>query len=508
MKIKIIIYSLVAVALSLTSCKDFLTEIPESALTQDNFYTTPTRINQGVLGCYAGLATLQKEEWMFTELRSDNTCQDNPATTNVERRDQADLSFFRVSSSFVAMENYWYATFQNIANINSVLPSVTDNRYVSIESQRAQYESELLFLRAYHYYNLVNLFGDMFKVTSIMGPNEAKKTPRSPVSEIYNEIIIPDLIKAQAAPAAYSDQEKGRITVWAVKSLLAKVYMMQGGSENLAKAKTLLEEVIAAPQHGLVTPYSAIFQTSNEMNREIIFAVRYKGGSDGVGSPFWNRFAPAGSATRFVKRGTPSGYNTPTFEIMSLFNADPTDTRADACFRVWQRSADAALPYISKYIDDAIEQAMQAENDWIVIRYADVKLLYAEVLAQDGNHATAHIPVNEIRTRAGISALNAFSSKEDALDAVYAERRLELAFENHRWFDLLRMNKSYNNPNKAMSVLKYHTFTCDWDALYNEYSALPKPEEINFINERLLLPIPQWEIDTNNEINIPQNPTY
>jgi len=149
--------------------------------------------------------------------------------------------------------NFWYLLFQNISNVNAILPSVAEGKaYIPIESQRAQYEGELLFIRAFHYYTLVNLWGDMFKVTKVIGPSEAKTIPRSPVSEIYDEIIIPDLIKAaDELPASYSSGDAGRITKWAAKSLLAKAYMMIGGDANLTLAKGLLEEVLAAPQHKL-----------------------------------------------------------------------------------------------------------------------------------------------------------------------------------------------------------------------------------------------------------------
>jgi hypothetical protein len=268
---------------------------------------------------------------------------------------------------------------------------------------------------------------------------------------------------------------------------------------------------MAAPQHNLLTganAYANVFSTTNEMNNEIIFAIRYKGGSLGLGSNFWPTFAPIGSANQFLKVGTPLGFNAPTQEIMNLFNADPSDTRAKTCFSVWKRSETASYPYITKYADPSMSQALQAENDWIVLRYADIVLLYAEVLAQNGSFSNAHTYVNQIRTRAGLTNIGPFGSKEEALDAVYAERRLELAFENQRWFDLLRMAKSYNNPNKPVEILIQHTFVTDWELMYSKYNPIQPPEQRFFIKERLLLPIPQTEIDTNNEVVISQNETY
>jgi hypothetical protein len=511
-KIVLIVIALSAIV-AFTGCEKFLTDKPESVLTQINFYTTPVRINQGVLGCYAGMASIQNDEWMFTEMRSDNTCVNNSGTGSTVRVDMCDMKFFRTSPSLPMVRDFWYKLFQNISNINAVLPSVSDNKYLPVEAQRAQYEGELLFMRAYHYYTLVNLFGDMFKITSVIGPNDAKKIDRSPASEIYDEIIIPDLIKAAAeAPGSYPSTDQGRITKWAAKSLLAKVYMMLGGTENLAKAKVQLTDVMTLSPHSLLTgtgAYAKVFDISFEMNSEIIFAIRYKGGALGIGSPFWGTFAPDGSANQILKIGTPVGNNNPTFELMSKFNADPKDSRKTTSFALWYKTPTTPLQYIAKYMDATMTQALQSENDWPVIRFADVVLLYAEVLAQDGNYANAHTEVNKTRIRAGMDPiLIPFSSKEVALDSVYNERRKELAFENQRWFDLLRMAKSYNDPEKAVNILKQHVFITDWTVLYSKYNPILPPEDRFFKRERLLLPIPQAEIDTNNEIKIKQNDDY
>lgn len=492
----------------LSACEDFIVEEPESVLTQVDFYVTPTRINQGILGCYAGMTKIMNDEWMYTELRSDNTCVSSTGSSSSTRQYLTSFAHFSLISSEPVLQDYWYNTFQNISNINAVLPSVLDLSYIGQEELRTQYEAELRFMRGYHYLNLVNLFGNMFMVTSVLGPNEAKKLERSPMSVVYDQIIIPDLkIAAKNAPSEYAQNDIGRVTKWAAKSMLAKAYMMKGGAENLALAKPLLEEVIQNSGASLQADFEGIFKPSNEMNNEILFAIRYLGGSSGIGSPFWEYFAPEGSANQFLKVGTPDGNNNPTLEIMNLFKKYPADTiRSVASYGVYQRST-KIYPYIKKYIDDNISQALNAENDWIVIRFADVILLYAEILAQDGNHAIAHNQVNLVRNRAGLSDMAPFSSKEMALDSIYQERRLELAFENHRWFDLLRMRDSYNDENKAMDILRKHTFVTD-SVLYSSFNPLPVPDISNYTNAHLLLPIPQTELDTNNEMEVPQNPGY
>ncbi|MCF8391824.1 MAG: RagB/SusD family nutrient uptake outer membrane protein [Bacteroidales bacterium] len=508
------IYILIALTgmVFFSGCEDFLTDKPESVLTQVDFYNNMTRINQGVLGCYAGMTKVMNDEWMHTELRSDNTCVSSTGSSSNVRAYLTSFAHFSLIPSEPILLDYWYNTFQNISSINAILPSVMTNEYITLETQRAQLESELRFIRAYHYLQLVNLFGDMFKITTVIGPNEAKRLVRSPVEEIYNEIIIPDLlIASEGAPESYPSSDVGRVTKWAAKGLLAKSYMMKGGLENLALAKPLLEEVLAEGSLGLVDNFADLFDPSKEMNdqtrKEVLFAVRYKGGGLGIGSPFWEYFAPESSANKYLAVGSPDGNNNPTLEIRALFEKDSLDSRSDASYGVYERSATRIYPYVAKYIDENISQALQAENDWIILRYADIVLLYAEVLAQDGNFAIAHNQVNKVRERAGVQDMAAFTSEKMALDSVYQERRLELAFENHRWFDLLRMADSYNDENKPMDILIQHTFHTD-SILYSSFNPLPVPVETNYVKERLLLPIPQSEIDTNNEIKIPQNDGY
>ena len=366
-------------------------------------------------------------------------------------------------------------------------------------------------MRAFHYFTLVNLFGDMFKVTSVIGPLDAKGLVRSPVTEIYDDIIIPDLkIAAENAPDFYSNEELGRVTKWAAKGLLAKAYVQMGGAENLALAKPILEEIMNESGYGLATNFADLFDPAKEMSgevrQEVLFSVRYKGGTTNNGSPFWEYFAPQYS--NLLAAGTPNGDNNPTFDFMSLFEGDTMDTRASATFDLFYRSSTRFAPYPTKYMDQNIKVKGNGENDWIVLRFADIKLLYAEVLARDGSFADAHTHVNDVRRRAGKPEAAPFTSQTMALDAVYQERRLELAFENHRWFDLLRMNTSYNDPNKAMDILKQHTFVTDWALVYSTFDPLPVPDEGNYVNDRLLLPIPQYEIDANNEMVVPQNPGY
>jgi hypothetical protein len=295
--------------------------------------------------------------------------------------------------------------------------------------------------------------------------------------------------------------------------------MTLGGSANLALAKGLLEEIINSNQYNLLatgitvagtplTPFASVFDVSNEMNKEIIFAVRYLGGSTGIGSPYWTLFSPDGTANLFLKVGTPGGHQNPTPEFIKLASTDPLDTRTSTSYKIYVKNKTTTIYYPSKYVDPNMTQANQSENDWIVLRYADIVLLHAEILAQDGNFATAHNDVNKIRARAGVAPLAAFASPTAALDAVYKERRLEFFSENQRWFDLLRMNTSYGDPEKAIGILKTSVFVTDWTILYSLYNPIVPPTINYFTTGRLLLPIPQQEIDSNDKLKIPQNADY
>ncbi len=522
MKNKIGIITLLFLITIFSACKDMINEQPQSKLIQDGFFNSPTTINEGIIGCYAGIANIMMDEWRFTENRSDNGCVNSIGTGSIIRVDLCDLKFFRTPPSQPLLYAQWYKYFQNIMNINSILPSVALGQpFVTTEAQRAQYEGELLFMRGYHYYTLVSLWGDMFKITKVVSLDEAKSYDRRPVAEIYKDIIIPDLTKAAAElPSSYSSSgDLGRITKWAAKGILAKAYLTMGGTANLALAKGLLEEIINSNQYNLLTtginvagtvltPYASIFDISNEMNREILFAARYLGGTSGIGSPFWTLFSPDGTANLFLKVGTPGGHFNPTPELVNLFASNPADTRTNSCYKVYVKNKTTTIYYPSKYIDPNMSQSNQSENDWIVLRYADILLMHAEIMAQDGNFASAHNDVNKIRARAGVAQLLPFASPTAALDAVYNERRLEFAFENQRWFDLLRMNTSYNDSEKAISILKKSVFITDAAVLYSLYNPIVPPTQNYFTSGRLLLPIPQQEIDSNDKLKITQNADY
>jgi hypothetical protein len=163
--------------------------------------------------------------------------------------------------------------------------------------------------------------------------------------------------------------------------------------------------------------------------------------------------------------------------------------------------------YPNKYTSPTV-LAFDAENDVPVLRYSDVLLMKAEA---DGNTTASKDLINLIRRRAGLADIVSFASQDAFEKALSLERKLEFAFENQRWFDLLRFNATFQNAaNKAEGVMDAH-FTALWSTVYSTFSVLPVTAaelQANSNPNRYLLPIPQYEIDTNSFITIPQNPGY
>lgn len=480
----------VFIACSLTACN--LDIAPDSYIAGKFFFEDAQQVNVAVLGCYSGMQAPLETEWALTELRSDNTRLGKANTTTEANLQLLALDQGTMNSSNANIRTYWEAVYRNINNCNTVL---TPQNLAVVEDPevQAQYKREALFIRAYHYFNLVRLFGPVFLVTEEISVNESLKKDRSSVEQVYAQ-IIEDLKEACGLPQSYEKDDYGRATSLAAQSLLAKVYLTL---QRYAEAKPLLEEVMAVKGETLI-PYADIFDIKKEMNDEIIFAVRYKSGNLGIGSPFGNKFAPLNSGTCVIL-GSGDGQNYPTTELSGAYT--PEDLRkavnmADNYFDESKPNPIIAEAYIKKYLS-AVSVRYDGENDWPVIRYADVLLMYAEVMNELSGPGAGLPRLNLVRQRAGLTALTLADvpNKYTFRQAIARERRLEFAFENQRWFDLLRWEN-------AQETVENHIFKLEW-GFYSTY-----PTEPNHIQRyQLILPIPQSVIDNNPGV-ITQNPNY
>jgi len=464
----------------LTSCKKSFIDISDpTRIASADYYGDSISIAAAVNAAYSGLQDMYGRSgssrgiWPFAEVASDNS------TSVSDGVGVGEIELFTYTSANPLIQGSWIAVYKCVSRCNVVLaraPAVTMNAAV-----KNRYLAEVKFIRALSYFNAVRIWGDVPLVTKeIQTVQEAYTYGRANKDSVYAQ-IIQDLTDAETVlPVKYaSTTDMGRVTQGAVKGLLAKVYLTQ---KNYTAAAGKLNEFITLYDnitYSLQPGYANIFTTTNEMNAEIIFAVRYTKGGLGIGSPFTNYFAPNSSVTGGV--GNAGQYNTVRKDLVDTFVANgAADTRYAASISLY---AATGAYYTKKYTDVPAGDG-DADCDWIVLRYADVLLMYAEALnEQSGSNVTAAVTyVNRIRTRAGLTGLTAVTQTQESLRlAIERERRLELNLEGHRWFDLLRTDR-------AITVMNNH---------FTKYQIKNGTVVVQIDAHNLLFPVPLSEINTN-----------
>lgn len=470
-----------------TSCSDQLNLEPISDIGANEFYQNTEEINLAVVGIYNSMQNMLDKEFVLTELRSDNTYMSprNSETANVPYR-QVDR--FVLTSQNIFVEDYWRACYRTISLANNVITQID---VVEDQELADKYEAEARFFRAHAYFNLVRLWGGVFIVDKPISGEEAKTIDRSNVQDVYDFLLADLEFASNNLPNTATGQDLGRLTKWAAKTELGKAYLTLGGPSNLTKAETVLSEVVYDSPFSYLPSYANVFDISNEYNNEILFAVRYQTGSVGLGAPFANYFAPIQS-DNYVVTGSGDELNVPA---TSMSNAYPLgDDRKDASMAdswVGFQGQVNEYRYVKKYNSD-FGTVDDAGNDWPVIRFTDAMLLLAEAINESsGPTADAMDLLNQVHERAGLTAYDAseIGTYFDFKLALELERKLEFAFENQRWFDLLRTGR-------AVTVMNTQFATED------QYNDPNRPQfKTDPIQEfQLLLPIPQYEIDLNPSI--------
>ncbi|PKP06139.1 MAG: hypothetical protein CVU10_00820 [Bacteroidetes bacterium HGW-Bacteroidetes-5] len=502
---KLLIISTLFVLIS--SCE--LEYFPESSMSEDVYYSNTQEITTGLIACYNGLMGVVKEEWRFSELRSDNAHLESVSSSDANNEELRRLDHMTATAQDKFIFDFcWVPSYKVISRCNTILAKI-DN--VADPDTKAKIKSELLFIRSMMYFNLTRLFGEVWLVTEPITGEQALEMSKSSVDAIYAK-IIEDLEYAASAAGKLPyptftttanvtkqpTSEVGRATVYAAKALLAKVYLTR---KNYAGVKANLQPIVQDYGTSGMVAFNLIFSTSNEMNKEILFAVRFKAGGLGIGAPFVNYFAARNSSSTIVV-GNGMGYNTPTEGLTDRFGnvttwsttsgGTPIDPIATVRNLTDKRNAVTVsffnnnVWWTSKFWESptAVLLLNDAETDWPVIRYADVLLMYAEALnsGADNDQNGARNYVNAVRTRAGLPALDvaSTSTKTTMHTAILAERRLELAFENHRYFDMLREGNQY-----VVSTLNTQFTT---ENFYRSYTQGRGPSTISESN--ILLPIP------------------
>jgi hypothetical protein len=480
--------------------EEFLNIPPEHFQTDGNFYQTEADFEQATIAVYANLQNYIKNAYVLEEMISDNTTPDNQLDQGQlgGTRQLGFIDQFKMTSDAGPVNDAWNIFYDAIKDCNFTLSFLEGADLDADFAKRT--EGELKFFRAFFHFVAVRYWGDTpLLLEPITSPEAAFAITRTPANQVYEAILSDATFAASNLPATYTGNDKGRVTQGAAKMLLAKIYLTRKDYPN---AQTQLNDIIGSTQYDLLGDYAAVFNPANKNHRESIFEVQFKEGPEGESSRFIYEFAPVGS--RGVVVLGPDGGGGRSIPTINMVNAyEPNDLRKDISVAYFDRNP-YPLWYIKKYDHDTDANFPRTPDNWPVYRYADALLMQAEVINEIGYQTgTPFTLLNRVRTRAGLPDLTSTDLPTQAAfrDAIARERRVELAFENHRWFDLLRTGK-------AIEVITAHGVEEKANPTLEPPSFVAfTPESFAINQNRLVLPIPNRELDVSPNLQ-PQNGGY
>jgi starch-binding outer membrane protein, SusD/RagB family len=418
------------------SCDDaFLDTTDPTRVGAELFYKNKIQVEQALNGVYGQLQGITNTAYIFKEFTSDNTTLDfNPLDRGGAAGWEA-FEFATVNPGNGEISTLWNNHYSALFNTNFTLEKLAASTAID-EAAKKEIEGQLKFIRAYLYFNLVQYFGDVVLTTNTLKtPDEAWALLRSPAAEVYTQIET-DLKDAAALPVKYTAANTGRVTKGAALSLLGKVYLTR---KQYPEAVSTLKQVLPLG-YSLLPNYADNFDPQKKNGAESIFEIQYQGGNDlGEQSNFLYLFAPRlsqGAVTGYASI-VPSGRNTPTRDMIAAYEGG--DIRKGISLKEGytnSRGEWIPIPFISKY-HHPHTIAGRTDNNWPVLRYSDVLLMLAEGINEQGHSEEAYGYLNQVRERAKLKPLSGLG-QSSFREAVLKERRVELAFENHRWFDLKR----------------------------------------------------------------------
>lgn len=487
----------VGILLCLNACTDFLTESDPSNFTVENYFTKPEHARSSVNAAYANMRDPLSSgfgggAWMMTEFATGLAGTDLGQAVN---------SYFvkdlRNTSDNGYGQTYWASYYKGIANANVAIAKIPGISMNEAEAKRLLGEAH--FLRAWYYFHLVRMFGNIPLVTEPVSlQSELLRPGQASPEEVYS-LIVSDLTTAEQSGLPWTDAS-GKVSLGAVKSLLAKVYItmagypLQKGNSHYELAAAKAAEVINSGQFKLFGSYQSLNDPAKKNVEENIFMIQFR--TQILPSNWQVSIIPYNKNISQYSDETGGIYATQAF-AESYDAADLRAKEKQFFYTQFTHESDRNLVvdlggYFIWKLFDVTAQTSTANSDlnWPSIRYADVLLTFAEASNEvNGPTETAYSAVNAVRKRAQLPELSGLS-KEAFRESVWRERWYELCFENNTWYDMVRLRKAFNVTTKQFDNYVGHQFS---------YGPVVTERE-------LLFPIPTQEVQNNT--NLVQNPGY
>ena len=447
-----------------TACKkSFLNAKPEGTILESDYYQTPDEAKAGLIAAYnpLGWTVVSSYSPLTVELTlaSDEAYAGGGSSSDMTGFQQWN-TYTLSSSTPNILADLWNRNYTGIARANTMLVKVGNVPGLTTDL-KTRYTAEMQFLRAYYYFDLVRLFGNVPLITHVLAQSEWFTQTQAKPADIYAQIekdlnaAIPNL------PATVNTAtDGGRATKGAAQALLGKVIIYENNTSRMQEAANDLKQVNTSPSYALLANYASIFDANNKFNSESIFEIVHTSAS-GKSWGNWPNF----DGNVGVQMVGPRGYNGPTFEsaaagwsfcpitpdLVAALKNDPRyaatianiDSLAKAGKCTYTPGYANTGYFIRKYAPLTANQGtvgsieLNWPNDEIEIRLADTYLLEAEAQVRgSGDQARAQALLDAVRARVGLPSVPA------TLDNIYNERRLELATEGHRWFDLVRTGQA------------------------------------------------------------------
>jgi hypothetical protein len=484
------------------SCQKFLSDTPQTSLTTGNAYKSASDVENALAGCYQIFYTdyYQWENVMLGDNRSDNAY---PGGSGEETFVDEDL--FQVPATNSHLYSFWWGQlYEGIARSNILLDKINSVSDASLDEsgRRNQIIGEASFLRAFHYFQLVKLFGGVpLELHSNTADPAITRKTRSTELEVYTQIDKDLQTALTNLPDTYGSDpsvNKVRATKGAANALLAKVWA-QRSDRDYTKVLQYCDAVInSTASYALWPDYAQLFDGSNYLSSESIMEVPFIEGNASASN--W------GVELFLAPEDGWQKYCVPSKDLVAAYTSEGDTVRRNTNIifydnlawpdENWNPCDDPATKVPFNYKQE--HAAGWASGDHLyLLRLADIILLKAEAQNELGHPDLAAPFVNQVRARVGLDPLSLSLTQTDMRMKILNERRLEFAFEAQRWDDLVRAGVA----TQVMANLNEYKYTCS-----DHVVGAPVKINYNCDSNHVLMPIPQSEIDANP--NLVQNPGY